>query len=82
MGGGGIKMYLEFRDFSSEFPERKTKTFSVINKRTKEELGEIKWNSRWRKYCYFSGECFYCQMCLQEIVTFIHTLNNPNKLRK
>jgi len=49
MGEGGIKMYLEFRDFSSEFPERKTKTFSVINKRTKEELGEIKWNSRWRK---------------------------------
>ena len=38
MGEGGIKMYLEFRDFSSEFPERKTKTFSVINKRTKEEL--------------------------------------------
>lgn len=74
--------YLKFEEFKP-FKPRKTLMFNVNNKRTGETIGVIEWDTDWRKYVYTS-DCGirHCQMCLSEIEGFLHSLNNPNRLRK
>jgi len=74
--------YLKFVEYIPA-KERKTKMFRVFNKLREEILGMIEWDTGWRKYVYVSdGDIKYCQMCLSEIQGFLHSLNNPNRLRK
>ena len=50
------KRWLEFNDFSN--PKKKTKNIEVLNKETRDTLGEIKWKGSWRQYVLAEG-CLY-----------------------
>ena len=64
--------------------ERKTKTsvYSVISKHSDERLGEIKWYSHWRHYCFFPTiefQTVHSDRCLTSISDFINRLNTEHK---
>ena len=52
---------------------RKTPIFKLFNKQDERIfLGEVKWNSGWRKYCFYPAEeTLYDSICLLELVNFI-----------
>jgi len=58
---------------------RKTKCFAVRredNSRLGEIIGEIKWNSKWRQYCFFpEKETTWSKGCLIKIVEFLDAVN-------
>ena len=56
--------------------ERKTRCFVVINK-VAVVLGEIKWYSPWRQYCFLPGHNTYfvfSKGCLDDVSNFIGRL--------
>lgn len=62
----------------NQTPEnRKTKIFDLCN--SKNELiylGQIKYNPRWRKYCFYPVEdTVFDGGCLHEIISFLDKLN-------
>ncbi len=41
------------------------------------KLGEVKWNTSWRKYCFYpEGETVFDNQCLNTIVEFLDSLND------
>lgn len=53
----------------------KTKVFTVVSKRSDEELGVIEWYSKWRQYCFMPyGNTVWNPVCLQDIQNFINTI--------
>jgi hypothetical protein len=51
---------------------RKTDVFLVTTVGDNIPLGQIKWFSRWRKYCFFPYEATVFEVvCLSEIIFFI-----------
>lgn len=49
----------------------KTKIWNVISL-SGDDLGEIKWFSKWRKYCFFPiSYTVFEETCLTEIIEFI-----------
>jgi hypothetical protein len=65
-----------------EHPEnRKTPIYYLCNKTDERiSLGEIKWNGRWRKYCYYPVEdTVFDAKCLQEIINFLEHLREERK---
>jgi len=68
--------------FIEKEDEPKTKVFSVMSKHSNCELGEIKWYSQWRHYCFSSRtdvQIIYSDRCLAEISGFITILNSEHK---
>lgn len=59
---------------------RKTKIILIYNK-SGEDLGEIKWYSSWRQYCYFNDENNVClaKSCLDDISAVIEELLEMRK---
>ena len=56
-------------------PNRKTKTYFCMNKRSSTVLGVVKWYGHWRQYCYFSEpNIVYSADCLADIQHFIGQL--------
>lgn len=59
----------------------KTTKWDCWNKKSREEvgsnpLGEVKWHSSWRQYCYFPlVQAVYSSGCLNDISDFINELN-------
>jgi hypothetical protein len=54
----------------------KTSKWSVCNRRSGSELGEIKWYPAWRQYCYFpTVQAVYSQGCMDDISDFLKQLN-------
>jgi hypothetical protein len=53
----------------------KTSTWAIQNNRSNSSLGEIKWYSAWREYCFFttSGVVFN-KSCMLDILDFIKQL--------
>lgn len=59
-----IKSYLSFNELI--IPTKKTKTYNVISGSA--TLGQIKWFSPWRRYCFFPYEgTLFDPNCLEEI---------------
>ena len=65
--------YLEFEEIV--FVKRKTKTYSVISKSSREELGRISWYGAWRQYCFFpTGNTVWNFECLKDVRRVIQEL--------
>jgi hypothetical protein len=76
--------YLEFIQCPST---GKTTIWSCRNKRFGDQLGVVKWDGRWRQYCYFTGcenelGVVYSTGCLNDISSFVKQLNDERKLCK
>ena len=73
--------------FKEEKPNKKTKVFSVWSKCSGVCLGEIKWYSAWRHYCYIidydktiaTEEFIYSDRCLLQISYFVEKLNKEHE---
>lgn len=56
---------------------RKTPIYELCNSKNELiKLGEIKWNSSWRKYCFYPiDETVFDSKCLMDITSFMNVLN-------
>ena len=54
----------------------KTTRWAIFNNKTDSFLGEIKWYSAWRQYCFFTtmDAVFSCS-CMRDILDFIGQLS-------
>ncbi len=67
----------------NKFP--KTNVYDVINISGKYVLGQIKWYSPWRKYCFFPSQDFkliFDDKCLTFIIEFMKKITNEYKAKK
>ena len=54
----------------------KTKVWGCFNNNSVGKLGEVRWYSAWRRYCYFPKyETVYSADCLEDITKFTKRLN-------
>ena len=76
-------MKYKFISFIKIEDKPKTSVYRVINNKSKNELGIIKWYSGWRQYCYFpTVQAVYSAGCLEDINDFIKRLKtNADKRR-
>lgn len=59
---------------------KKIKTFLIINNTYNNVLGEIKWNPKWRQYCFYpTNETIFSVGCLNDINNKITELMNERK---
>lgn len=73
-----MKKYLVFDE--DLLYEGKTKVFWVINDVTDEELGQIRWHSGWRQYCFYPDYItHWSRGCLKEVQNFIGKLMEARK---
>jgi len=50
----------------------KTKRFQIRNRKSGKVIGEIKWYSHWRQYCFFPlGGTVFSAGCMKDIQGFI-----------
>ena len=58
----------------------KTTHWSIHNNRSQGFLGEIKWYSAWRAYCFYPiSDTIFNNGCLADIIDFIGQLNDERK---
>ncbi len=58
----------------------KTTVWSCRNNRSDQELGEVRWYSPWRQYCYFpTTPAVYSASCLDDIKSFIQLQNKHHR---
>ena len=63
--------YLAFQELI-RVEGHKTSVYSCRNKRSGEELGQIRWYGAWRQYCYFpTVQAVYSGGCLRDIAGFM-----------
>jgi hypothetical protein len=60
---------------------RETQLWQVCSKSNNALLGEIKWYSAWRQYCFFPINALFNSTCLDDIKKFIDNLNLEHKRR-
>ena len=54
----------------------KTSRWSIHNNRSQAFLGEIKWYSAWRQYCFFTtSDAVFNDSCMRDILDFIAQLS-------
>ena len=64
-----MSRYLRF-ELSEELP--KTKVWCIFSKTSNGYLGNIKWFSRWRQYCFYpNNETIFNSECLDDIKNFL-----------
>jgi hypothetical protein len=62
--------YIEFVE--SHDPTRKTRTWNVLHRGNREQLGEVRFWPAWRKYVFFpADETLWDSYCLQVIQAFL-----------
>ena len=60
--------------------KRKTSKWDITHNKGAFILGEIKWHSPWRQYCFFpDDETLYSKGCLNDISNFIQQLMAERK---
>jgi len=63
--------------------EAKTQVYNVINNLDGSYLGQVKWYSAWRKYCFFpQPNCVFESDCLSDITKFLNKLMLERKVSK
>lgn len=74
-------MILENYDFeyflvtSYSLPKRKTRIYSLHNRKSDDHLGDVKWNGPWRQFCFYPcGETIWSGGCLDDIRSLIGNL--------
>lgn len=74
--------YLIFTEYDNLVP-RKTKIINIESKFSLAKLGQIKWFSSWRKYCFFPNpETVFDLDCLGDIGNYIDKLMEERKNAK
>lgn len=62
---------------------RKTPIYHICSKRSKDEIGQIKWYGAWRKYCFFpNADTIWDNKCLNNINSFLEEINVSKKKQK
>jgi len=58
----------------------KTKLIAIINKHHNEVIGEIKWFSKWRQYCFYpTNNTIWNKDCLNDVNSVITKLMEERK---
>ena len=71
--------WISFEDESHLYPRKKTQTW-LCRSRNGVELGEVKWWSQWRQYCYYpNNSAVYNVECLNDIASFVTQLMEERK---
>lgn len=74
------KNFLKFTDVSAYYPHQKTKRFEITNAQWGSQLGEIRWYTPWRKYCFYPFDSTIFDMtCLQVIQEKLNQLMQERK---
>lgn len=77
--------YIEIGKYITAFIEkpknRKTPIYELCNAKNELiHLGEIKYNSSWRKYCFYpTDDTVFDDKCLKDIIDFMNSLNDKRK---
>jgi hypothetical protein len=59
----------------------KTSRWVIVNNESEECIGEIKWYSAWRRYCFFTNDgMIFDQSCLRDIIDFIQQLSAAREI--
>lgn len=67
--------HIHFEDISYIYPGRKTKTFLCINNSEDVPLGDVRWDSPWRQYCFFpKDQIALSKSCCDDVSDFIGQL--------
>lgn len=70
-----MKTKYKFIHFYRVMVLKKTEVWVCCNIRTGGKLGEVKWYSAWRQYCFFpKGKTVFNISCLEDIRHFIGQL--------
>lgn len=67
-----MSKWIRFVDYSFEYPEFKTKVWSVVTVAIpNERIGTVRWYGPWRQYCFVPDEnTVYNAECLEDIAKF------------
>ncbi len=57
----------------------KTSVWECRNNISYDKIGEVKWYSTWRRYCYLAESSVYSVGCLKDIIDFINQVNTQRK---
>ena len=58
----------------------KTYHWEIRNKDSDYVLGIVKWNGRWRQYCYFpNGDTVLSVGCMSDIINFVNRCNADHR---
>jgi len=72
---GRMQTQFQFIHFVEIAKKTKTLVWSCRNNKNDEQLGEVRWYTPWRKYCYFpTVVAAYSAGCLSDIHSFIEAL--------
>lgn len=75
--------YLEFELAMFQCKMLKTKKWECFNKKHRSYLGEVKWQARWRQYCFYpDGGTIFSAGCMTDIIHFIRQLMDEYKTKK
>ena len=70
--------YLGFIDIEAK---QKTKIISIVNIHHDEAIGEIRWFSRWRQYCFFPYDgTIWNTTCMEDVQTVINELKEERNI--
>lgn len=72
--------HIYFENISEEYPKRKTQVWVCRNNSEDTFLGNIKWYSPWRQYCFYvTDNIILAKSCLTDIAYFVIHLNMEHK---
>ena len=57
-----------------------TNVYEVVNSKSGDPIGTIRWYANWRQYCFFpDNECVFSKGCMTDINDFITKLMDARK---
>lgn len=68
--------------FTKQPRERRTSEWHCVTKQHGEKLGEVRWHSLWRRYCFFTefGEAaVFDASCLRDVIDFLQAIEAERK---
>jgi len=55
--------------------KRKTRIYTLHNRKTDDHLGDVKWNGQWRQFCFYPcGKTIWSKGCLDNVNSLIGNL--------
>jgi hypothetical protein len=75
-----MQLDYEYLIFVVQQSTGKTSRYHCTTKSAGALLGEVKWHSPWRQYCYFPQiQAVYSAGCMTDIAHFVKQLNDARK---
>ncbi len=77
------KSYVSFIKSARISDKAVTLSWAVHSTQSRYELGTVKWQNGWRRYCFFpNADTLYDGACLQEIAGFCNKQTNLRKMER